>query len=412
MSTFRGTLVEYERVSIDRFDGGNVNSTAFFLSHCHRDHMQGLSGKAFRNLLRSRRDVKLYASQVSCRLLVNEPKYAWLRRHLSALPLSAPRTLAVPTDGQCANGYDLVVTAISADHCAGSVMFLFEGRRGNVLYTGDFRFDVGHAQTLAPLHYDDGSVKPIRAAYVDTTLCHRDAAYVPTRGESEAALVAFFEPKFKSGVRLRLALPGAQLGYETLLESLSLAFGVKVHVTKRQLSRYAGIADVLDAVTTEALGTPIHADCYCDLGENCVTVKPSAMWFAHRVAPSLLMERVGDDFYRLCYSTHASLAEVRDLVRYLKPQAVRANVRVRGLDISALLGGTHEEAEDPVWSFWSSEDEDDDGVHSEAACKVESLVDAKVVLSSGTKATPPSSLLRSALRPLPYQVSKLLDDLL
>ncbi|KAK8780024.1 hypothetical protein V5799_018636 [Amblyomma americanum] len=345
--------------------------------------MQGLSGKAFRNLLRSRHDLKLYASEVSCRLLLNEPKYAWLRRHLSALPLSSPRTLLVPCaaeDG--ASGYDLVVTAIAADHCAGSAMFLFEGRRGNVLYTGDFRFDVGHAPTLAPLHCG-GSVKPIRAAYVDTTLCHPDAAYVPTRADSEAALVAFFEPRFRAGGRLRLALPGAQLGYETLLQSLSLAFGVKVHVTKSQLSRYAGVADVLHALTTEARQTPIHADCCCDLGENCVTVKPSAMWFAHRVAPSLLMERVGDDLYRLCYATHASLAEVRDLVRYLKPQTVRANVRVPGLDVSALVGAPSDE--DPVWS---SKDE---------AGQVES--------SAG-------SLLRSALRPLPYQVSKLLDDLL
>lgn len=410
MSTFRGTLVEYKRVSIDRFDGGNLNSTAFFLSHCHRDHMQGLGCKAFRNLLRSRRDLKLYASEVSCRLLVNEPKYTWLRRHLFALPLGSPRTVTVPTHSECASDYDVVVTTISADHCAGSVMFLFEGRRGIVLYTGDFRFDVGHASTLAPLHYD-GSVKPIKAAYVDTTLCHPDAAYVPTREDSEAALVAFFEPRFKAGGRLRLALPGAQLGYETLFESLSRAFGVKVHVTRSQLSRYAGVADVLAALTTEARGTPIHADCHCDLGANCVTVKPSAMWFAHRVAPCRLMERVSDDSFRLCYSTHASLAEVRDLVRYLKPRTVRANVRVRGLDVSAHLDVPDEKrtAEDPVWRFWSSEDEEDDGMPSEVESGV---VDAKVVRSSGPPATPPSRLLRSALRPMPYPVSKLLDDLL
>lgn len=410
MSTFRGTLVEYERVSIDRFDGGNLNSTAFFLSHCHRDHMRGLGCKAFRNLLRSRRDLKLYASDVSCRLLVNEPKYAWLRRHLSALPLDFPLTLTVPTNGECANGYDVVVTAISADHCAGSVMFLFEGPRGIVLYTGDFRFDVGHASTLAPLHYD-GSVKPIKAAYVDTTLCHPDAAYVPTRADSEAALVAFFGPRFRAGGRLRLALPGAQLGYETLFESLSRAFGVKVHVTSRQLSRYAGVAGILDALTTEPRGTPIHADCHCDLGANCVTVRPSAMWFAHRVAPSFLLERVGDDSYRLCYSTHASLAEVRDLVRYLNPRKVRANVRVRGLDVSALLGAPDEAraTKDPMWSFWSSEDEEDDGVPSEVDSGV---VDAKVVRSSCAPAIPQSRLLRSVLRPLPYPVSKLLDNLL
>ncbi|KAH9367044.1 hypothetical protein HPB48_021922 [Haemaphysalis longicornis] len=337
MSTFGGTLVEYERISIDRFDGINVNSTAFFLSHCHRDHMHGLSSKALRSRFRSRCDLKLYASELSCQLLLNEDKYSWLRRYMSALPLETPQTVTVPTDGGSGYSYDVVVTAIPANHCAGSVMFLFEGKRGTVLYTGDFRFAVGHASTVLPFHDGpDGKVKSIRAAYVDTTLCHPDAAYVPSREDSEEALISFFEPKLQSGISLRLNLPGAKLGYETLFESLSRAFGVKVHVSRGQMSRYEGVEDVAEFLTTDPSGTPIHANCLCPLRSKCVIVKPSAMWFAHRVGPTRLIERVSGDFYRLCYSTHASLEEVRDLVRYLKPRSVRANVRVPGLDVSYL----------------------------------------------------------------------------
>lgn len=355
MSTFGGTLVEYERVSVDRFDGRNVHSTAFLLSHCHRDHMRGLDGCAFRRRLRSRRDVRLYASAVSCRLLLNEPKYAWLRSRLAALPLDAPTTMTVPADG-AGSEYAVVVTPIPANHCAGSVMFLLEGERGGtVLYTGDFRLDVGRASTLTSLHCDTGRVKPINAAYVDTTLCRPDAAYVPTRQESERALVDFFAPKFVVGGSLRLRLPGAKLGYETLFASLALAFGVKVHVTSGQMSRYAGVADVVKCLTLDAETTRIHADCECDLGPSCVTVKPSAMWFAHRVAPSRLVERVADGLYRLCYSTHASLAEVRDLVRYLQPRAVRANVQLRGVDVGDLLGVA--DTREPTWHFWGSDDE-------------------------------------------------------
>uniref|UniRef100_A0A224YL81 Protein artemis n=1 Tax=Rhipicephalus zambeziensis TaxID=60191 RepID=A0A224YL81_9ACAR len=356
MSTFGGTLVEYERLSVDRFDGRNVHSTAFLLSHCHRDHMHGLDGCAFRRRLRSRRDVRLYASAVSCRLLLNEPKYSWLRSRLSALPLDAPTTLTVPADGAAGSEYAVVVTPIPANHCAGSVMFLLEGERGGtVLYTGDFRLDMGRAPTLTSLHFDTGRVKPIDTAYVDTTLCRPDAAYVPTRQESERALVDFFAPKFKVGWSLRLKLPGAKLGYETLFASLALAFGVKVHVTRGQMSRYAGVADVVKCLTPDAETTRIHADCECDLGPACVTVKPSAMWFAHRVAPSRLVERVADGLHRLCYSTHASLAEVRDLVRYLKPRAVRANVHLRGVDVGALLGVA--DTREPTWNFWGSDDE-------------------------------------------------------
>ncbi|XP_075529462.1 DNA cross-link repair protein snm1 [Dermacentor variabilis] len=399
MSTFSGTLVEYERLSIDRFDGHNVNSTAFFLSHCHRDHMQGIDGGAFRKRLRSRGDLKLYASAVSCRLLLNELKYAWLRRRLTALPLDAPTTLTVPADG--AGSYTVVVTAIPANHCAGSVMFLLEGERGTVLYTGDFRLDVGSASNLGSLHCDAGRLKPIDAAYVDTTLCRPDAAYVPTRQDSERALVDFFEPKFRVGGALRLALPGAKLGYETLFTSLALAFGMKVHVSRGQMSRYAGIVDVVESLTLDAETTRIHADCKCDVGPNCVTVKPSAMWFAQRVAPSRLIERVADGVHRLCYSTHASLAEVRDFVRYLQPRTVRANVCLRGVDVATLLGvASSSRAQEPAWNFWGPDDDEPSGT-TDVADKLPSRT--TTVLSRWP---------RTAVRPAPYPVSSMIDALL
>ena len=35
MSTFKGRMREYTRASLDRFDGKNLESTAYFLSHNH-----------------------------------------------------------------------------------------------------------------------------------------------------------------------------------------------------------------------------------------------------------------------------------------------------------------------------------------------------------------------------------------
>lgn len=44
MSTFSGFLYEIDDVSVDRFTDVNFDrSSAFFLSHCHTDHMVGLS---------------------------------------------------------------------------------------------------------------------------------------------------------------------------------------------------------------------------------------------------------------------------------------------------------------------------------------------------------------------------------
>ncbi|CAN8027911.1 unnamed protein product [Ixodes persulcatus] len=338
MSTFGGRIREYKRISIDRFDGINLNSTAFFLSHCHRDHMHGLSSTAFKARLRARPDAKLYVSEVSRQLLLNEPKYAWLKRHTIALPLDCPNTVTVPTNGDDHGpDYELVVTPISAEHCAGSVMFLLEGDCGRVLYTGDFRLAVGDSEHLTALHEPSGAVKNVRCAYVDTTLCTPEAAYVPSREDSVAALITLSKPTILAGGFLRLALPGAQLGYEGLFAALSARFEMRVHVTRSQMSRYAGLTDVEGTLTTDGDRTRIHAGCGCELGSPCVTVKPSAMWFAHRVGPSGLVERIGEDWYRLCYSTHASLAEVRDLVNHLQPEMVCANVCLPGVDVVNLV---------------------------------------------------------------------------
>lgn len=42
MSTFVGRFREIGGISADRFDGINLSSKVFFLSHCHTDHMYGL----------------------------------------------------------------------------------------------------------------------------------------------------------------------------------------------------------------------------------------------------------------------------------------------------------------------------------------------------------------------------------
>lgn len=43
MSTFSGKMGEIPDISIDRFEIINRTSKAFFLSHCHTDHCEGLA---------------------------------------------------------------------------------------------------------------------------------------------------------------------------------------------------------------------------------------------------------------------------------------------------------------------------------------------------------------------------------
>ena len=47
----------------------------------------------------------------------------------------------------------ITVTAIDANHCPGSAMFLFEGSFGRILYTGDFRWVLRMPVNIASFPY-------------------------------------------------------------------------------------------------------------------------------------------------------------------------------------------------------------------------------------------------------------------
>ena len=81
----------YQHVSIDRFDGNNLNASAYFLSHCHSDHMVGLDSEFLKKKLRTQRHVKLYMSEVSKLLLLEDGRYQYLEPHVVALPIEDPK---------------------------------------------------------------------------------------------------------------------------------------------------------------------------------------------------------------------------------------------------------------------------------------------------------------------------------
>ncbi|KAH3820187.1 hypothetical protein DPMN_121931 [Dreissena polymorpha] len=45
------------------------------------------------------------------------------------------------------------------------------------------------------------------------------------------------------------------------------------------------------------------------------------------VSLDMIVKKMGDNFYRACYSFHSSYTEVAELLAYLKPDAAYANVK-------------------------------------------------------------------------------------
>ncbi|CAC5377370.1 DCLRE1B [Mytilus coruscus] len=81
----------------------------------------------------------------------------------------------------------MVVSVIDANHCPGSVMFLFEGYFGKVLYTGDFRYcDLMFVDT--PL----SNCSDIDILYLDNTYCAPECIF-PTREEAIEKLIKLIQ---------------------------------------------------------------------------------------------------------------------------------------------------------------------------------------------------------------------------
>ncbi|XP_068125811.1 5' exonuclease Apollo isoform X2 [Hyperolius riggenbachi] len=143
----------------------------FFLSHMHSDHTVGLSS-TWKN--------PLYCSPITAKLLKHKLQVD--SQWINALEIGVCHML--PMD-DC--GIETVsVTLIDANHCPGSVMFLFEGYFGTVLYTGDFRY--------SPLMLKCPPLKnkKIDVLYLDNTNCDPENK-LPSRQEATKQIIQIIE---------------------------------------------------------------------------------------------------------------------------------------------------------------------------------------------------------------------------
>ncbi|XP_015761597.1 PREDICTED: protein artemis-like [Acropora digitifera] len=192
----------------------------------------------------------------------------------------------------------ICVTLLPAGHCVGSVMFLFEGQHGNVLYTGDFRLSVGDVKRIPFLHAN-GSIKDIKSIYIDTTFCLPKMNSLPTREQSRDAIIELIERWFSRGPQYVVSLLcKGMYGFEYLLKEVAMHFKTKVHISPERLRMYRYLPDMLPYFTTDGRATKIHAckwqanrhDADSDLpcGQSIfparkmkvLRIKPATMWVA------------------------------------------------------------------------------------------------------------------------------------
>uniref|UniRef100_A0A182SLK9 Protein artemis n=1 Tax=Anopheles maculatus TaxID=74869 RepID=A0A182SLK9_9DIPT len=317
MSTFPGYIPELPGIAIDRFDRTNRDrANVFFLSHCHLDHMFGL---AQNQPLPGTLYVSPHSAVIVGLRYPNQTVYK--------TPIRERLTLSVtPPTGE--DRYELCVRTIPAEHCPGSVMFYFETKTIRLLYTGDFRLS---AESVAVIEQD--KIRPT-IIYLDTTFLAKEYTYFPTRQESMSRIISICTQWLNADRRniVALWLP-AMYGSEELLCQLYSHLRQRIHVYSAQRETYQHFETLHDVFTDDADGARIHAcngktlqgEMVCRKKEETarfvLTIRPSARRWRYLQRDQPFWMESNKHLWFVCYSSHASSAELIEFIRQLQPEA-------------------------------------------------------------------------------------------
>ncbi|NXY00433.1 DCR1B exonuclease, partial [Centropus bengalensis] len=207
-------------------------------------------------------------------------------------------------------GEEVTVTLLDANHCPGSVMFLFEGAFGTILYTGDFRYtrSMQGEPALRGRHID--------RLYLDNTHCHPQRA-LPSRhcATRQAAHIIRSHPQH------HVIIGVYSLGKEALLVDLALEFRTWVVVSPWRLEQMR-LLELPDVFTSEEGAGWIRA---VDVAE----IRSDALISWNKLHPTIAILPTGrpvkvthPNIHTIPYSDHSSFSELCEFVKWLKPCSV------------------------------------------------------------------------------------------
>ena len=277
------------------------HSSVFFLSHMHTDHTAGLTS--------SWNTYRIYCSDVTRKLAI--AKLGLRSELVVGLPLDEPMTINLDEIGE----EMMTVTLIDANHCPGSVMFVFEGYFGRILYTGDFRFCerfLTHSATKG---------KKFDVLYLDNTYCDPKCAF-PSRSSATMTIMEIIRnhPQHKVIIGLH------SLGKEALLRAIAVTCKTWIGVDATRMETLK-LLQMPDVFTCDVERTKIQV-----VKTREITKRNVQMW--NSVEPTIAIlptclyvggqnpyENVPNVFV-VPYSDHCSFEELRRFVQSIKPRKI------------------------------------------------------------------------------------------
>ncbi|KAI5476728.1 DNA cross-link repair 1C protein [Pseudohyphozyma bogoriensis] len=326
MSTHHGFLKEFPFIRVDAFDGNPVDVNPYsddaphlyLLTHAHTDHFVGLNSPDFEGEIYCTavtKHILLHTMEAGDRVRVeelphmksgNKRKFAnlWSKRRsskpgkdridahiwfISALWRQKEIQLNAPTRIEGPQGTAVVITALDANHCPGSCMFLIEGiinsERRAILITGDIRAEPWWVESLSrnPLvqkylskpgegsdrkgkrrargldEEKDDLWPSLDCIYLDTSMVGMEEELVSKASD----VVGFFAEAVEGMVKFMREYPESHRfflnswtwGYEDMLKGVAKTFNTKVHLDFYKQMMYSDVCQIgVDPLLSE-IGT-------------------------------------------------------------------------------------------------------------------------------------------------------------
>uniref|UniRef100_A0A7S1EV46 DNA repair metallo-beta-lactamase domain-containing protein n=1 Tax=Timspurckia oligopyrenoides TaxID=708627 RepID=A0A7S1EV46_9RHOD len=328
--------------TVDSFNAQRGFCRQFFLSHFHYDHYIGLSSKSFTQ-------GKIYCSQITAALLTQELRIS--PESIIVLPLNTEidindegipeSTLASSSNLSIRTGLyhkrGATVTLLDANHCPGSVMFLFRVWSTNktILHTGDCRYD---SNVMQHQHLLLNALENSRLDYLflDTTYCNEKYQFPKQRDVIDAVCHAAKSEAFNPKT---VFIAGSYtIGKERVFLELARELKLKIHVSRQKYNilkcldlddEIMNFIDYRKPLESKLWIVPMKDVSFKSMNRiletsrgrfsNAIGIRPTGWTWTNKKEILMRTSRGNCVIYNIPYSEHSSFSELQEFVRFCNP---------------------------------------------------------------------------------------------